>query len=509
MSLSLIETVYTGGSQVFPTNFALGILEVSHVTVTSRDKVDGLDEPLEYDFTYDAGTGDITVTDTLTLNERILIKRSVPKEELYVEFISSDITPRNIDNTVKQALMAVHEVLDQEEANRLLAQGASDDVAALEETIATDLAAASAAADDAEAAQAAAEASATSASGFATNSLNAANLAGGYAIDARDARDDARDARDDAETAETGAVAAKNTAVGAASTATTKASEASTSAGLAQGHANTASAQASGAALSAAAASDDADDAAAFAATASAAADDAEDARDIAVAASNTYILASQAEAEAGTENTKYMSPLRVKQSVTANAQSLSKASAADISLGTNDTRYVTPARAKQAVELYAPVQPNWTQTRVFSPGDNVSIFQRPVVTGRHYRYRGWNVLNATSGSSDREFTFTALHPSTGGGFTRLLFLADLHDVRPFHFDILVEHVNGSTNLYVQAASNAPAITGSRARATVGWNKGGIIGPINMAGNIITAFEFKCTNSTINDGAIDEYEYFP
>ena len=132
MSLSFTEVEYLGGPQVFPTNFALGILEVDHIEVTSLTEVDGLGDPLVYAFTYNSSNADVTVSDTLAINERIKIARVVPKEELYVNFETSDITPRNVDNTVKQALMAVHEVVDQEEANRSIAQAASDKVDAFE-----------------------------------------------------------------------------------------------------------------------------------------------------------------------------------------------------------------------------------------------------------------------------------------------------------------------------------------------------------------------------------------
>lgn len=133
MSLSFTEVEYLGGPQVFPTNFALGILEVDHIEVTSLTEVDGLGDPLVYEFSYNASNADVTVIDTLSINERIKIARVVPKEELYVNFETSDITPRNVDNTVKQALMAVHEVVDQEEANRAIAQSASDKVDAFED----------------------------------------------------------------------------------------------------------------------------------------------------------------------------------------------------------------------------------------------------------------------------------------------------------------------------------------------------------------------------------------
>ncbi len=57
--------------------------------------------------------------------------------------------------------------------------------------------------------------------------------------------------------------------------------------------------------------------------------------------------FASQAEAEEGTINTKYMTPLRSKQAINAVVVIASEEEAA---AGTNNTKYITPLRAKQAI---------------------------------------------------------------------------------------------------------------------------------------------------------------
>jgi hypothetical protein len=75
-------------------------------------------------------------------------------------------------------------------------------------------------------------------------------------------------------------------------------------------------------------------DAIAAASDAQAAQSAAEAARDIAVAAAGSMTLASQAEAEAGVENTKYMSPLRVAQAIAAQAGYTLTFDNADLSTG-------------------------------------------------------------------------------------------------------------------------------------------------------------------------------
>jgi hypothetical protein len=70
------------------------------------------------------------------------------------------------------------------------------------------------------------------------------------------------------------------------------------------------------------------------------------------VAQRGTAMIASQAEAETGTDNTKTMTPLRVAQRGTAMIASQAEAEA-----GSNNTKTMTPLRVKQAAELgtYTP----------------------------------------------------------------------------------------------------------------------------------------------------------
>lgn len=65
-------------------------------------------------------------------------------------------------------------------------------------------------------------------------------------------------------------------------------------------------------------------------------------------------IFASQAEAEAGTNATKYMSPQRVAQAIAAIAGQFDVATQAEAEAGTNNTKGMTPLRVKQAIDALA-----------------------------------------------------------------------------------------------------------------------------------------------------------
>jgi hypothetical protein len=229
MSLSFTEVEYLGGPQVFPTNFALGILEVDHIIVTSLTEVDGLGDPLVYEFSYNVSNADVTVLDTLAINERIRIARVVPKEELYVNFETSDITPRNVDNTVKQALMAVHEVVDQEQTNREIAQAASeiaqaasDKVDAFEDEVDDILAIAAANADTA-------TTQASIATTQANNAANSAAASEAARIAAESSADAAATSEQNTETLNLQTQGARNIATAAANNAENDAEAAETS----------------------------------------------------------------------------------------------------------------------------------------------------------------------------------------------------------------------------------------------------------------------------------------
>lgn len=74
---------------------------------------------------------------------------------------------------------------------------------------------------------------------------------------------------------------------------------------------------------------------------------------------------ANQAEATAGSSDSKYMTPLKVKNSIDANVPTANTttqgkveiASLTEVQAGTDATRVVTPQGAKKAVETFAPVK--------------------------------------------------------------------------------------------------------------------------------------------------------
>ena len=67
----------------------------------------------------------------------------------------------------------------------------------------------------------------------------------------------------------------------------------------------------------------------------------------------NAIIIASQNEAETGTDNVRMMSPLRVKQAILKLAPKPAIASQAEAEAGTDNAKHMTPLRTKQAIEAF------------------------------------------------------------------------------------------------------------------------------------------------------------
>ena len=96
--------------------------------------------------------------------------------------------------------------------------------------------------------------------------------------------------------------------------------------------------------------------------------------------------LASQAEAEAGAENTKVMTPLRVSQAIDAQAPAggFTVASQAEAEAGTENTKGMTPLRVYQAILALASASLTFVETKTSSdhcktepgdPGAFLSVF--------------------------------------------------------------------------------------------------------------------------------------
>jgi hypothetical protein len=146
---------------VFPTNFALGVLEADHIRVTVDGVVDGLGDPVEYAFTYNAATGDVAVLDDLTSGQTGVIQRIVPLDELVADFeAGADVSKRNLVRATKQTLMAVQEAADGREADNILITETVNTINEIADGIADNVAQTTADRIAAEAAKIAAEGSA-------------------------------------------------------------------------------------------------------------------------------------------------------------------------------------------------------------------------------------------------------------------------------------------------------------------------------------------------------------
>jgi hypothetical protein len=141
MAYSRVPFTYTSGPQVFPTNFALGVLEIDHIKVYVDGVVDGLGNPIEYAFTYNVATGNVTVTDALTPGQTGVIVRQVPIDALIADFeAGADVSKRNLVRAVKQTLMSVQEAADGREADSQLIQDTVAEVNAIADGIADNVA---------------------------------------------------------------------------------------------------------------------------------------------------------------------------------------------------------------------------------------------------------------------------------------------------------------------------------------------------------------------------------
>ena len=129
MSLTQLTFTYTGGPQVFSTNFALGVLETDHIFVSVDGNVDGQGNQVFSSFTYDENTGNLTITDALTEGDTGTIARLVPVDALITDFEQgSDVTRRNLNRMAKQILMSAQQTKDQSDADNERVDGIVDDV---------------------------------------------------------------------------------------------------------------------------------------------------------------------------------------------------------------------------------------------------------------------------------------------------------------------------------------------------------------------------------------------
>ena len=104
---------FAGGSLVFNTPFALGVLSPAHVQAYVVGELDGLGDQIYRACTYNTTSDTTTVVGPLPNPCDVVLQRTVPKDVLFLSFASgADVTRTNIDVAVKYTLMALHETLD-------------------------------------------------------------------------------------------------------------------------------------------------------------------------------------------------------------------------------------------------------------------------------------------------------------------------------------------------------------------------------------------------------------
>ena len=82
----------------------------------------------------------------------------------------------------------------------------------------------------------------------------------------------------------------------------------------------------------------------------------------------NAIIIASQNEAETGTDNVRMMSPLRVKQAILKLAPKPAMATQTEAEAGTDNTKHMTALRVKQSILKNAPKQDLTPYAKLASP---------------------------------------------------------------------------------------------------------------------------------------------
>lgn len=302
MALSSVSYLGDGSNSLFSVSFVY--LSKAHVKVF----VDGVE-----DTTFTWATSASITTSTIPANGVIvLIKRETPTSPI-VDFVDgSTLTESLLDTSTIQSLYVAEE--SQDNLTNSLRKDTLDNTWNGESLVIKNVAnpvspqdVATKAWSESAVTSSVAQA-ASSAANAATSATNSANSATTSATQAGIAATQAGIATTQAGIAATQA----GNAATSASTASTQATNASNSASSASASASSATTQASNASTSAT-------NAATSASNAATSEINAENSAIAAAASAGSLSLASQAEAEAGVENTKYLSSLRVKQAITAN----------------------------------------------------------------------------------------------------------------------------------------------------------------------------------------------
>lgn len=111
MGLSTNTTTYTG-TNLFPLNFAMGVLDRDDVTVqVNKEEINGT--PVYRDFEW-IDDSNIRILSDLNIGDVVTVDRTVSKQYLDVNFTNTEnnVTKENLDRQTKQAMMAVQEIID-------------------------------------------------------------------------------------------------------------------------------------------------------------------------------------------------------------------------------------------------------------------------------------------------------------------------------------------------------------------------------------------------------------
>ena len=108
-------------------------------------------------------------------------------------------------------------------------------------------------------------------------------------------------------------------------------------------------------------------------------------------------VLATQAEAEAGVENTKYMSPLRTKQAIDKQRPPQSIASQVEAEAGSNNSNMMTPLRTAQAIAVRTSGVPQGRLSCLYdTPVMNVDVLATTTVYYTQYTGQTLPIYNGT-----------------------------------------------------------------------------------------------------------------
>lgn len=119
----------------------------------------------------------------------------------------------------------------------------------------------------------------------------------------------------------------------------------------------------------------------------------------------NTNDFASQAQAEAGTDNTTIMTPLRSAQAITALAPVPAIASQAQAEAGTDNTTIITPLRVRNALRASGSAPIFACRAWVRFNGYNGSIAASGNVSSVTYNGTGQSTVNFATAMQDTNYS--------------------------------------------------------------------------------------------------------